>query len=76
MVNCSYCNRPIPRGTGKIFVRKTGKVIYLCSSKCDKNMNQLGRKQSKMKWITKLAINKGKEFKAVKEEPKIQAKEE
>ena len=75
MPNCTYCNRPIPRGTGKLFIRKTGKMIYLCSSKCDKNMNQLGRKQAKMKWITKLAINKGKELKVEKEIPEEKTKE-
>ncbi|MBI4438613.1 50S ribosomal protein L24e [Candidatus Woesearchaeota archaeon] len=44
MAKCSFCSRQIERGTGKMFVRKTGKIFYFCSSKCEKNMVKLGRK--------------------------------
>jgi len=50
MVVCSYCNHPIEPGTGKLFVRKDGKVFELCGSKCQKNWLQLGRKPLTLKW--------------------------
>lgn len=37
-------------GTGTIFVFKTGKRYYFCSTKCEKNMLKLRRKPSKTKW--------------------------
>ena len=53
MVNCSFCNKSIEKGTGKIFVYKTGKVINLCSRKCEKNMLKLKRKPRDLKWASK-----------------------
>ena len=49
-MKCSFCGVNIEKGTGKIFVRKTGKVLYFCSNKCEKNMIKLGRKPRKIKW--------------------------
>ncbi len=49
MARCDFCNVQIPRGTGKIFVRKSGKKLDFCSSKCEKNMFKLKRK--KVKWV-------------------------
>jgi len=40
---CSFCNRKIEAGTGKIYAKKDGTVYYFCSSKCEKNMIELGR---------------------------------
>lgn len=50
MVNCSFCGKVIPRGTGKIFVRDNGTVLNFCSSKCEKNMLKLKRDARKFKW--------------------------
>jgi len=44
MARCDFCKQQIPRGTGKIYVKKDGKKFDFCSSKCEKNMIQLGRK--------------------------------
>ena len=49
-MKCSFCGETIEKGTGKIFVRKSGKILYFCSRKCEKNMLQLGRKPRKVKW--------------------------
>jgi large subunit ribosomal protein L24e len=49
-MNCSFCGKDIPRGTEMIFVNKRGKALYFCSSKCDKNLNKLGRKPRETKW--------------------------
>ena len=50
---CSFCNLPIEPGTGKMFVRRDGTVLYFCSSKCERNMIKLGRKSRKVKWVQK-----------------------
>jgi len=49
-VKCSFCKQNINKGTGKIYVQKTGKVLYFCSSKCEKNMLKLKRKPRTTKW--------------------------
>ena len=43
-MRCSFCGENIERGTGKMFVKKTGRIHYFCSSKCEKNLINLGRK--------------------------------
>lgn len=52
-MNCSFCSREIPEGTGIIFVKRDGTVYNFCSGKCEKNMLKLKRKASKVKWIVK-----------------------
>lgn len=48
-MKCSFCNKIIPKGTGKMFVKTTGEILYWCSSKCEKNY-MIGRKAKKLKW--------------------------
>jgi large subunit ribosomal protein L24e len=50
MAKCSFCKKDIEKGTGKIFVKKDGKILHLCSRKCEKNMFKLKRKPAKFKW--------------------------
>ncbi len=50
---CSFCNLPIEPGRGKMFVKRDGTVFYFCSSKCERNMLKLRRKQRKVKWAAK-----------------------
>ncbi len=33
-----------------MFVRTTGKILFFCSNKCEKNMLKLGRKAADLKW--------------------------
>ena len=58
MVTCSFCRKNIPRGTGKMLVLKTGKILNFCSMKCEKNTVKLKRKPTATKWT--LAYEKGK----------------
>ena len=53
MANCSFCKGELERGTGKMFVRRDGTSLYFCSSKCERNMMNLGRAPRKMLWLTK-----------------------
>ena len=62
MAICSFCGKNIEKGTGKMFVKKDGKLLYFCSNKCEKNMLKLNRKPLKTKWVTKKKkINENKE---------------
>ncbi|AEA46487.1 50S ribosomal protein L24e [Archaeoglobus veneficus] len=47
---CSFCGEEIEIGTGKMYVRRDGRVLYFCSNKCEKNMLKLGRNPRKLKW--------------------------
>lgn len=54
---CSYCGSVIEPGSGVMFVKNDGTIIWFCSSKCLKNF-RLGRDPKKMPW-TKLYSSKG-----------------
>jgi len=47
---CSFCGEEIEPGTGKILVRRDGKILHFCSRKCEKNMIVLKRNPRKLKW--------------------------
>jgi len=53
MAKCTFCGINIPLGTGKMFVQKDAKILYFCSSKCDKNMLKLKRKPIKTRWSSR-----------------------
>ena len=69
MVKCAFSGKEIPRGTGKMYVRKNGQILWFLNSKCQKNYVSLGRKPTKYKWTTYY----GKEEK--KAEPKKETAE-
>jgi large subunit ribosomal protein L24e len=47
---CSFCGSDIEPGTGKLFVKKDGTVLFFCKSKCQKNMLKLGRIPRRVRW--------------------------
>jgi len=47
---CSFCGTEIPYGTGMLFVKNDGTMLWFCSSKCRKNYLKLGRNPAKLKW--------------------------
>ena len=53
MPKCSFCNQNIKIWTGKIYVRKDGRVYNFHSMKCEKNLIKLRRKSVKFKWTRK-----------------------
>ncbi len=53
MVKCSFCNKELPKGTGTMYVKVSGQIMYFCSSKCEKNLLKLGRIPREQKWISK-----------------------
>lgn len=54
---CSFCGSDIEPGTGKLFVKKDGTVLYFCKMKCQKNMLKLGRIPRRVRW-TKTYLKK------------------
>lgn len=50
MVECDFCGKTLERGTGKMFVKKDGKILYFCAIKCRKNLLELKRKPIVTKW--------------------------
>lgn len=56
MATCSFCGEKFEY-KGKMFVQKTGKILYFCSSKCEKNLLKLKRKGRDFKW-TKVGAKK------------------
>ncbi|MBI2006752.1 MAG: 50S ribosomal protein L24e [Thermoproteota archaeon] len=50
---CSFCNRPVAKGSGTMLVKNDGTVLWSCSSKCKKNMLVLKRDPRKLKWTKK-----------------------
>ncbi|MBM3281881.1 MAG: 50S ribosomal protein L24e [Candidatus Diapherotrites archaeon] len=57
-MGCSFCGKNIPRGTGFMFVRKTGQVYTFCSRKCEHNMIHLERQSRKTRWTKEFAKTK------------------
>ncbi|HSA97991.1 MAG TPA: 50S ribosomal protein L24e [Candidatus Nitrosotenuis sp.] len=50
---CSFCNRPVSRGSGTMLVKNDGTVLWFCSPKCKKNMLVLKRDPRTLKWTKK-----------------------
>jgi large subunit ribosomal protein L24e len=50
MVNCSFCGNSLEVGTGKMLVKNDGRILYFCTSKCEKNLLKLKRKPREQKW--------------------------
>lgn len=50
---CSFCDTKIEAGTGKMFVKKDGAVLYFCSRSCEKNLLKLGRNPRDITWVRK-----------------------
>ncbi len=50
MVKCSYSGDEIKPGTGKMYVKDNGKVLWFKNSKCEKNMLKLKRDPRKFEW--------------------------
>jgi len=56
MVSCSFCGKEIKKGTGKMFVKKDGKILHFCSNKCEKYMLKLKRKPREWPWTKQGAV--------------------
>ena len=50
---CSFCDRPVPKGSGTMYAKNDGSILWFCSSKCKKNALVLKRDPRKLKWTKK-----------------------
>ena len=46
---CSFCGGPVEPGTGIMYVKNDGTILWCCSSKCFKNF-KLGRDPKRLPW--------------------------
>ena len=46
---CNFCGGPLEPGTGKMYVKKDGSVMFFCGSKCQNN-HKLGRVPRRVEW--------------------------
>ncbi len=47
---CTFCGEEIEPGTGRMYVKKDGVIYQFCTSKCYKNLIQLGRVPRRTTW--------------------------
>lgn len=47
---CGFCGKEFPPGTGMMYVRNDGSILWFCSGKCRKNSLKLKRDSRKLKW--------------------------
>ena len=47
---CSFCGDEFPQGTGTMYVRNDGSILWFCSSKCKKSAVKIKRDPRKLKW--------------------------
>ena len=55
---CSFCGKVITPGTGKMFVKKDGSVLFFDANKCYKNMIELKRVPRTTQWTDKAISEK------------------
>lgn len=48
--NCNFCGTQIEPGTGMMFIRRDGALLYFCSRKCRINMLHLKRVPRRIRW--------------------------
>ena len=58
-MDCTFCGGEVPRGKGKILVKKSGETFPYCSSKCERNA-ALGRINRRVQWTKASRIVRGK----------------
>jgi len=46
-VKCTYCSSDIQKGTGTMYVHRSGTINYFCSNRCYRNSILLHRKINK-----------------------------
>ncbi len=52
MAKCSFCGSDFNKGSGKVFVKDNGTILFFCATKCEKNMLKLKRDARKFKWTS------------------------
>ena len=50
---CTFCGRSVAKGSGTMYAKNDGSVLWFCSAKCKKNALVLKRDPRKLKWTKK-----------------------
>ncbi len=61
MVDCAFCGKLLGIGTGKLLIKNDGRLLYFCSTKCEKNLLELKRKSREHKWTKASRTERNKE---------------
>lgn len=64
---CSFCGSKIEFGTGKMYVRRDGSVLYFDTSKCEKNFLKLHREPRRVRWTEQGRVVKAQRIKFSKD---------
>ncbi|MEM0355759.1 MAG: 50S ribosomal protein L24e [Desulfurococcaceae archaeon] len=60
VVTCSFCGYKIEPGTGIMYVKNDGTILWFCSRKCYKNQVVYRRDPKKLKWTVKYRVSSSK----------------
>ena len=76
---CAFCEKEIEPGTGRMYVKKDGTVLFFCSNKCYKNAMELKRVPRRVRWTGEYMREKkirtgAKEEKTPEKKPKKRVK--
>ena len=64
---CSFCGSKIEYGTGKMYIRRDGSILYFDASKCEKNFLKLHREPRRVRWTEEGREEKSQRIKFSKE---------
>ncbi len=73
---CSFCGADIEPGTGKMYVKRDGTVLFFDNSKCYKNMVELKRVPRKTAWTKRAGDEKAARLKFEEKRAEEAAKKE
>lgn len=59
-VVCSFCGVAIEPGTGMMYVKNDGAILWFCSRRCYKNHVMYKRDPRKLKWTLKYGATSSK----------------
>jgi large subunit ribosomal protein L24e len=65
--HCSFCGSKIEFGTGKMYIKRDGSVLYFDNMKCEKNFLKLRREPRRVRWTEKGREEKAHRIKFSKE---------
>ena len=68
MAKCTFCKYMIEPGTGTMYVKTDGTILWFCTMKCEKNMLKLEHTPRLVKWTK--AYEKGGATPLVTKKPK------
>lgn len=75
MAKCNFCGENIEKGTGKLKIMKDGRMVNICSSKCEKNLFKLNRIPREIEWTNDYKTAKAVRLSGDHKGKKVKSKE-